>query len=472
MTRARKLRSDNIWPGFVDALATLLLVIIFLLVVFMLAHFFLSQALTGRDEALQRLNERVAELSQLLSMEREAAADTRISVSQLSASLQTANRDRDDLRLRLRETTQRALDAESALAAVRQNVEADRETITARLSEIERLNRDIAALRGVRDDLEDEVAILAVALDSAGAEADRLNAELSSAEIEEARREAALQAALAELTGVRDRSQELVAELSTFEERTLLAQRELEERELRLAEMQDLYNRTADELDVKALSLTEEQRVSAEALQQVTLLNQQLLALREQLQALEAAVGAAEQRDAEQQVTIETLGSRLNAALAQRVEELSRYRSEFFGRLREVLGDRTDIRVVGDRFVFQSEVLFAAGDDSLGEAGRAQLTQLATTLLQITAAIPAEINWILRVDGHTDAIPINTPRFPSNWELSTARAVSVVTFLIDRGIPEVRLAATGFGEFQPLDTGESEVSLARNRRIELKLTER
>ena len=500
MARARGLRTDHTWPGFVDALATLLLVITFVLVVFMLAHSLLQETLSGRDEALQRLNDRIAELAEMLSMERQAAADMRISVAQLSASLQSANRERDELTLQLREAAERAEQAEAALVDANRIVEVGRETITARLAEIERLNRDIDALRDVRDDLEDEVAALALALDIAGREVDRLNAELSNVELDAARREAALQAALLELTTVRDRAAELVAQLSDQQERTALAQRELQDRELRLAELQDLYNRTTDELDQmnaafgltqadlvdanaeRALlqadleqtrvELTEEQRLSQQALQQVALLNQQLLSLRQQLQSLQDALLAAEARDAEQLVTIENLGQRLNAALAQRVEELTRYRSEFFGRLRQLLGSRADVTIVGDRFVFQSEVLFNVGEAVLGREGELQLSRLASALIEISGQIPDDIDWVVRVDGHTDVQPIATPAFPSNWELSTARAVSVVKFLILRGVPQHRLAATGFGEFQPLDPALTEEAYRRNRRIEIKLTER
>ena len=479
MARTRARRADNTWPGFVDALATLLLVIIFLLVVFMLAHFFLSQALTGRDEALQRLNARIEELANTLAMERQAAEEMRGSVAQLSASLQLSNQERDELSLRLREAEDRAAAAQAGLAEADRAVEVSRQTITARLAEIERLNRDIAALREVRDVLEDEVAVLAVALDDAGAEVDRLNAERDDAVLEGERRRAALDAALAQLGALRDRRAELEARLNDEAERTLLAQRELEEREIRLAEVEALYNQNAADLEAANVALAanndelaESMRLSASALAQVTLLNQQIGALRQQLAALQEALDAADAKDVEQQVIIENLGARLNVALAQRVEELSAYRSEFFGRLRAVLGDRDDIRVVGDRFVFQSEVLFAVGQDEIAGEGQVQLAALARTLLEIAPEIPEEINWVLRVDGHTDIQPISTPRFPSNWELSTARAVSVVKFLVAQGIPETRLAATGFGQFQPLDDRPVPEAFQRNRRIELKLTER
>ena len=197
-----------------------------------------------------------------------------------------------------------------------------------------------------------------------------------------------------------------------------------------------------------------------------------MAALREQIARLNEALDAAETLAEERGVQIANLGQRLNAALASKVQELSRYRSEFFGRLRQLLGERQGVRVVGDRFVFQSEVLFATGSSELGDEGKAQLGQLAETLLQIAAEIPTDIDWVLRIDGHTDRIPINNWRFPSNWELSTARAVSVVKYLTAQGVPARRLAAAGFGEFHPLDDREDEIAYRRNRRIELKLTQR
>ena len=475
----RRREQEGIWPGFVDALSTLLLGVIFLIVVLMLAHFFLAQALTGRDEALGRLNSQIAQLTDMLSLERRAAEENRQTATQLAATLQAANRERDELSLRLRDAATRAQNAETALADAQRAVQADRDTITARLAEIERLNRDMAALRDARNRLEEEVAALTVAMDNAGAEAERANARLTDAELDAARRQAALEAALRDLAQQRDRGTELEARLATNEERTLLAQRELQQRELRLAEVQELFNRRQAEMDAMTafLQLTQQERDNAnrlttEAQQQVALLNQQLNALRTQLTAIQQALGIAEAKDREQQVVIENLGARLNVALAQRVEELAGYRSEFFGRMRELLGDRQDIRVVGDRFIFQSEVLFEAGNDQLGDAGKAQLAQFAQTLISIARTIPREINWVLRVDGHTDVRPIATARFPSNWELSTARAISVVKFLAEQGVPANRLVAAGFGEFQPLDVGNDEIAFRRNRRIELKLDER
>jgi chemotaxis protein MotB len=218
--------------------------------------------------------------------------------------------------------------------------------------------------------------------------------------------------------------------------------------------------------------LAEEKAVSNEALAKVDLLNQQLLSLRRQIAALNEALQAAEAKDRDQQARISDLGARLNVVLARQVQELQRYRSDFFGRLRELLKERRDIRVVGDRFVFQAEVLFPSGQAQLTPEGLAAIDALATAIVDLERQIPPEIDWVLQVDGHTDVRRIASREFPSNWELSAARAISVVKYLISRGVPPKRLVAAGYGEFQPLEDGTSEDVLQRNRRIELKLTNR
>ena len=267
------------------------------------------------------------------------------------------------------------------------------------------------------------------------------------------------------ITSLRDQSKELEAKLAGEQERTTLAQKEMEKKNLTIRELSAQAERIGDDL-------TKEQRASQDARKQVGILNRQLTALRQQLARLNAALEASEAKAAAQTVQIVSLGKRLNEALASKVQELARYRSEFFGRLREAVGNRSGIRIVGDRFVFQSEVLFSSGSASLNPGGRAQIGKLAATLTEIAARIPSDLNWVLRVDGHTDRRPIRTAQFPSNWELSSARATAVVKDLIARGVPAQRLVAAGFGEFQPLDLRGDEVAYRRNRRIEFKLTQR
>lgn len=456
---------DVIWPGFVDALATLLMVIMFLLTVFMLAQFFLNELLTGRDAAMVRLERQISELSELLALESQANADLRLSVAQLSDQLQSSTAERDTLSARLGELmaereslaaglarmTERAGTAAQEAERVRAELEdafkvisADKEKIEVQLRELESLRRDVVALKTVRTELETEVRKLAAGLRAKEEEAAGLSEEL---------------------TASRDRSKELEARLASEEERTLLAQKEIEKRDIRLRE---LFGR----LQTTDKDLAEELKLSANQRARIDLLSRQIAALRQQLARIIVALEASEAKAKEHRVQIVDLGRRLNAALAGKVEELSKYRSEFFGRLREVLGNHPGIRVVGDRFVFQSEVLFASGSAALNPEGEAQLAQLAETLKDIGSKIPEDINWILRVDGHTDRVPISNPTFPSNWELSTARAMSVVRFLISQDIRPKRLAATGFGEFQPIDMRNDEIGYRRNRRIELKLTQR
>ena len=398
--RAR--RTLDIWPGFVDALATLLMVMIFVLMVFVLAQFFLGQALSGRDETLARLNQQISELADLLSLEREANADLRLNVAQLSAELQSSTAERErlagkvsenrDLAQQLAAATAQAKSAQERLATLSSDIEdayrtvdADRQTIAAQLRDLAILRNDIDALKALREELEKKVAELGSKLGESDSQ------------------------------------------------------------------------------------LAEERKLSEEARAHAALINQQLTALRQELARLAAALEASEALSKEQKVQIAELGSRLNQALASKVEELSRYRSEFFGRLRQVLGDRPGIRVEGDRFVFQSELLFPSAAADVSPEGQAQLVQLAETLKTISKEIPSDIPWVLRVDGHTDRVPIANARFPSNWELSTARAISVVKFLTSQGVPAERLAAAGFGEFQPLDRGDGIDALSRNRRIELRL---
>jgi chemotaxis protein MotB len=339
LSRSRRDSGMNYWPGFVDALSTLILSIIFLLTVFMVAQFFLSQEVSGKDTALARLTAQISRLSDLLSLERAGKTSLEDEISRLRASLSSVEGERDRLR---------------GLAAANQAAANDK------------------------------------------AEVGKLNSQI------------------------------------------------------------DL-----------------EKAATARAVAQIEILNQQITALRRQIAALEEALGTSEQKEKESQLRITDLGQRLNVALAQRVQELSRYRSDFFGKLREILGNRPDIRIVGDRFVFQSEVFFDSGAAVLRPEGRAELDQLATALLELEKKIPSGINWVLRVDGHTDTRQLTgNSQFRSNWELSAARAISVVQYLIAKGVAPQRLVAAGFGEFQPIDPGTTEDAFSRNRRIELKLTER
>lgn len=227
-----------------------------------------------------------------------------------------------------------------------------------------------------------------------------------------------------------------------------------------------------DALSLSTSAIQEEKARFVAAQTELALLAAQLEAVHQQLTLLNEALDAAKKSNEAQSVRIEDLGKELQQALAGRIRELNAYRSEFFGRLRKALGERSDIQIVADRFVFSSEVLFATASDEVSEEGLRQLVRLAETLKAVSSQIPADLPWVLQVDGHTDRRPIATARFPSNWELSSARALAIVRFLKAQGIPAERLAATGYGEFHPLDPRDVPEAHARNRRIELKLTNR
>lgn len=340
LARSRRRSAEtNYWPGFVDAMATLLLVVTFLLSIFIVVQFILTQVASGKDTALRRLNQQIAQLTELLALETSTKKTLEDDLASLQATIDTQTREQ-------------------------------------------------SRLQGL--------------LDAEGNKADAASGRVSSLESE----------------------------------------------------------------------LEEQKEIGTRALARVELLNQQIAALRRQIATLEDALEASEERDRQSQTQIADLGKRLNLALARKVRELARYRSDFFGKLREILGNRDDVRVVGDRFVFQAEVLFPTGSDAMNPEGSQQIDKLAEAIVELEKKIPDEINWVLRVDGHTDVRPIASPEFPSNWELSSARAISVVQQLIHQGVPPNRLVAAGFGEFQPIDTGETEEAYRRNRRIELKLTEK
>ncbi|MDR6952174.1 chemotaxis protein MotB [Ancylobacter sp. 3268] len=335
-------RTIDYWPGFVDALSTLLMVFIFLLSVFVLAQFFLTQEISGRDDALARLQAQIRALTEQLALERAGQDDASSEIGSLRASLAALEKERADL-----------LDAAEAASS-----------------------------------------------------------------------------APADLSAAQSQNAELGRQLAQQKDAT------------------------------------------ADAAQQIALLNQQIAALRKQVAALDEALNIAEKKDSESQARLTDLGRRLNVALAQRVQELTRYRSEFFGRLNAILGNRPGIRVVGDRFVFQSEIFFDRASSNLRPESMPALDQIAAALIQLEKEIPSDLAWVLRVDGHTDDRPIQTPQYPSNWELSAARAIAVVQYLAGKGVAPVHLVAAGFGEYQPLDGTDSDEARNRNRRIELKLTER
>ena len=431
-SRGRR-RQFEPWPGYVDVLSTLLMVVIFVLMVFVISQVFLSRALSGRDEALAQLNQQILELSDVLALEKKTSAELRLNLSELSAQLQAATSQQDSLQQRLTVVLGENQSLAASLAAAQQQLsegDAQRAQLQAR----------IETLRAESDKV------------FMASQADKTKIEQNLVELEKAYQaidadKAKIQALLGDIAALESLRDDMAKQL--------LANESL----------------AADKAQVEG-KLIEERKISESARLQLQLLNRQLLALRSQLAALNEALEASEAKAQAQDIQIADLGQRLNAALAGKVAELAAYRSEFFGRLKEVLGNRPDILIVGDRFVFQSEVLFEVAKADISDAGKVQLAGFASTLLEIAPRIPTEIDWILRVDGHTDTVPINNLEFKSNWELSAARAIAVVKFLIEQGVPPMRLVAAGFGEFRPLVAGQDEIAFRRNRRIELKLDQR
>ncbi|WP_418141222.1 peptidoglycan -binding protein [Marinobacter sp. MA] len=338
-SRRRSRSTTNVWPGYVDALSALLMLVIFMLLVYVVSQLYLSQTLSDRDTQLARLNAQLNELSEMLGLE---------------------------------ESRSEALEAQ--------------------------------------------------------------------------------------LTSVQDRNNSLVDQLESTRERLMQQTAIADAQSERLAGMEE--------------SIDEKDEMSASQQAMILRLSNQIASLREQLRQIASALELQEQMTAEKEQELEQVSRRLNTLLAERVSQLEQYQSEFFARLRDILAGNENVRIVGDRFLLPSELLFASASAELGEEGRQELDKLADLLLDVAERIPEDVDWILRIDGHTDILPINTPRFPSNWELSTARAVAVVRYLADQGVPERRMAAAGFGEFFPVAEGTSPEALQRNRRIELKLTDR
>ena len=502
--RVRAREGFNIWPGFVDALTTLLIMLLFVLTVFTAMQIFLGNALSGRNKTITELTRQRQDLTKDLAAERgrvdQAEKDIAGLRDRLSATIaerERLDRERADLEGRLgvllREKS--ALEGQKSDAEKRiADLEKEKGALTARIAGLGKEKDDfIARIAGLdREKLAALARIAALERDSAegkrAAEAERQRSAGEKSDLErrlealEARRRTTeeertrvtgekteLERRLSELEARRraeeDAAQRLAREKQTVEQRLSALEQELEG-------LRGERDRLQAALVLEKKSVGDQKRLTDEQAAEVALLNRQMAALRQQLAAIEEALKASESKTATQKVEIEDLGRRLNLALASQVQELQRYRSEFFGKLREILGERPDIRVVGDRFVFQSEVLFPAGSDEINPAGREQIAKLAKTLKEIAEKIPTELNWVLRVDGHTDRRPIVSSRFPSNWELSSARAIAVVKLMIAEGVPANRLVAAGFGEFQPLEPGDSDESYSKNRRIELKLTER
>jgi chemotaxis protein MotB len=418
------------WPGYVDALSTLLMVIIFVLLVFVLAQAFLTVTLSGRSHELDKANQQLSALADALSLERGKSADLQLSVSQLGAQLATRSAERDKLASQLSDATsalQAANDASARLQSQLTNTSAQADTARQQLTDAQ---NQLTEMKRQIAELDKKVAV----------DKDTLQAKLSDL--------ATMANQARALAALRD---ELEKQAQDAGARAMTEQQRREAVQAQLAD---------------------EKKLGDSARAQIALLNQQIDQLKSQLAAIASSLDLQQKTDKEKDAQIANLGQKLNVALAAKVEELTQYRSEFFGKLRALLANRSGIQIVGDRFVFQSEVLFPVGSADLTQAGIAQMTTLAVTIKDIASEIPPGLHWVLRVDGHTDPQPVRGGQFASNWELSAQRAITVVKLLIADGVPADHLAATAFGEYQPFGPGDTPDAYAKDRRIELRLTDR
>lgn len=381
---------DFTWPGFVDALASLLMVFVFVLMVFVLIQANLAYRLSGQDESLNALREELAMLGDLLSLEREAGAVLSADLARTQAQLEMAENQNSVLAAQLEALTTQLTDEKTKTAELENTLTAERARLTAELD----------------------------------ASVARLNAQA-----------------------------EELAQMS----------RQLDEKTQSLRQ-------AATNLATTQSQLSQEKTLTEDARLEIERLTMAMQSLRSELSRLRTLLAEKQEQAEKDKIAIANLGKALNSALANKVQELQRFRSEFFGRLRTILEGRSDVKIVGDRFVFQSEVLFAPGQASINPEGQAQLGQIADAIMQIIEDIPSDIPWILQVEGHTDDIPVSGI-YADNWDLSTERALSVVRFMVKKGVSSQRLAATGYGEFQPIATGNTDADRQKNRRIELKLTQ-
>jgi chemotaxis protein MotB len=418
------------WPGYVDALSTLLMVIIFVLLVFVLAQAFLTVTLSGRSHELDKANQQLSALADALSLERGRSSELQVSVAQLGKQLAARSAERDRAASQLVDANlavQAATVANARLQAQLTNTVGQADAVKAQLadaqSQLAEMKKQIAQLD--QDVLVDKET---------------------------------LQAKLSDLATLANQARALAALRDELEKQAQTASaRALTELQLRQG--------------VEA-QLGDEKKLGDSARAQIALLNQQIDQLKSQLSSIAASLDLTQQQGKDKDAQIANLGQKLNVALAAKVEELQQYRSEFFGKLRTLLANRSGITIVGDRFVFQSEVLFPVGSADLTQAGVAQMTTLAVTIKDIASEIPRDLHWVLRVDGHTDPQPVRNGQFASNWELSAQRAITVVKLLIADGVPADHLAATAFGEYQPFGSGDTQDAYAKDRRIELRLTDR
>ena len=582
--RNRLADTTNIWPGFVDVLATLLIVIIFVLMVFTVSQIYLSDAISGRDKALQDLRTQINELSKILVIETKDKEEALSTLSETEKKLEDTELNLQSEQLLSEQLQTDVAKKRSEIFVQEQNIIALSEQISSLLKELrivanaletyegqeitlleteglgERINKALATridqlkilnqeldnanfkLLESEKSLKSTIAELnkknenlmaineSLGLEEGGIEEQllaiknknekllSLNDELEKTNVELSLRDEELQNQISQyqqlmndlleindslglkdaslneqLDAIRFKNEELARlnkdliqkDSTIFNLRGKISElnnvlslsedkqkQQLEKLELLQSQIVSLEqeNQTQKETSLEEIKNMEIQ--ASKTLEQVEILSNQIDTLQKEIALLNDALEASESQALIKDLEIEVLGEKLNKALTSKVFELQKYRSEFFGKLQSILGDRKDIKIVGDRFIFESELLFDSASADLQLSGKEKLSEIGLTLKETTNDIPSDIDWIIMVEGHTDKKPIQTIRYPSNWELSSARANTVLKLLLDLGFPPNRLASAGYGEFYPISNGETESDLQQNRRIELKLTSR
>jgi chemotaxis protein MotB len=470
--RRRQHNGLDAWPGYVDALSTLLMVTIFVLLVFVLAQGLLSVSLSGKDKALERLNQQIAQLTDMLSLEKGRAADLQNNVASLAHDLGEVSAARDTLSKQLTTAQSQLAEATTAVSTLT----AQREKLSAQLADSAvQAQSATARLNDMQAQLTQQTSATADAqgaVSTLRATIADTQQKLQQDEAQLAQATAAAAAAKSAADTSNQRVTVLQTELTALEDRAQQAESDLAAASARLAQDEALLASQKNLVAAGNTALTKQKQLTDAADTQIALLNEQMAALRAQLQAISSALQLQENQGRDKDVQIADLGRKLNLALAAKVQELQRYRSDFFGQLRQVLQNQPNIKIVGDRFVFQSDVLFASNSADLTPAGQVQIDKIGAAIKSIMKEIPPGLSWMLRVDGHADSLPITGGPFKDNWQLSAARAIAVVQLLILDGVPPNHLAATAFADTQPIDPEQNTAAYARNRRIEFRLTDR
>ena len=444
--------SDFTWPGFVDGLASLLMVFVFVLMVFVIIQANLAFRISGQDSRITALQRDLLELGNILNIERETNSQLLSELSDTKVLMSALETDNKQLLSQITFLQEELSDKEEIIIAK----EADISSLSSQLFELE---DNLNAARAISEQRGDEIKSLIFRLTANEKELDEKSTAFKKQQIELKKNlelieenTALISTLKSEISDLSEQNNFNAANLAEKEKLLLIAERALLKKAEELAAANNSSNEAKAEIDKLLINTN---------------------TLRQEIQKLNSLLAEKERESINDKIAIADLGKKLNSALASRVQDLQKFRSEFFGQLREILENRSEVRVVGDRFIFQSEVIFATGQANVSAAGKDQLADIASALREIEKSIPENIPWVLQIEGHTDSDPIaNSSIFRDNWDLSTERALSVVRFLRSEGISANRLAAAGYGEFQPIDSGNSAASKQRNRRIELKLTQR